>query len=512
MVKLLCNVPEKMVRTTFSEILHGVLAEAADKNFLTFPKEQENKTYTYRAFAERLTFLNSLYPVQQLKGRQIVILDTRREYVVFWLCAAMAYGAVAVPMNGAQPKNELGELIATLEPLAIVVPEGELQEWKSVLPENAADRLVASEEVERAELSGEIPPVGLASPEDTAVIIFTSGTTGDQKGAMIDHANLFGNMIPTADCYKYVYAPIKIYSILPYYHVFGITIDLLIVLMSGSELYLGKISNHLPAEIKKNGCTVMPAVPMLFDFFRQLLSQTLAAHKEMTPKQVKAALLGEQFHYMAIGGAYLEPEKLEQVETFGITVHQGYGMTECTSLISGEAFAGRREGSLGHLNPWIEYRIIDGEIQVRGAGVMSGYWKQPEETAKVLKDGWLCTGDLGEVDEDGFFFFKGRKKNILIAENGENVSPEPIETELMQRLDAKEVRIRLGKGGLQADLSFEGQLNPALPSLLSDYNRDKPMFRQVRSYSIYPDGLDKNAVGKIIREEGKMLERERNYV
>ena len=253
MVKLLCNVPEKMVRTTFSEILHGVLAEAADKNFLTFPKEQENKTYTYRAFAERLTFLNSLYPVQQLKGRQIVILDTRREYVVFWLCAAMAYGAVAVPMNGAQPKNELGELIATLEPLAIVVPEGELQEWKSVLPENAADRLVASEEVERAELSGEIPPVGLASPEDTAVIIFTSGTTGGQKGAMIDHANLFGNMIPTADCYKYVYAPIKIYSILPYYHVFGITIDLLIVLMSGSELYLGKISNHLPAEIKKNG-------------------------------------------------------------------------------------------------------------------------------------------------------------------------------------------------------------------------------------------------------------------
>lgn len=529
-LEALCKLPDRMVRTTFTEILLNLVETDGDRPFLTMKKGTETIRMTCRDFAESLGFLDAVCRTKKqdtgaLKGGRVVLLEPRREYSVFWICAAMVYGAAAVPLNPDLPKEDLEDMIESLDPSLVVIPGSAADAWKESLPEELRDRVVCSELFDTAEKTGRLPQRGIVSPEDTAVIVFTSGTTGKQKGAMIDHANFFANSMAPAYVFEHVFRDNRMYSILPYYHVFGVAVDLFIVLMSRSELYLGRISMDIAKEIRQNRCTIVSVVPAMLDLFRLLLRQAAAAMPGCSREEVKNRLFGEDFRYMTCGGAFLDPEKRKEIESYGFRIFQGYGLTECTSHITSDSFAGTKEGALGMIHPWMDYRLVDGELQVRGAGVMSGYWKKPMETAEILRDGWLCTGDLGEVDKDRFFYYKGRKKNILIADNGENVSPEPIENRLTVFLGAKEVRVREGQGGLHVDLHFAAAPGfsggPAggavsapeyLEERLREYNKKRPMFLQIRTYSLYPDGLEKNAVGKILRQESRICEQERHRV
>ena len=307
-MEVYCRLPERMVRTTFTDILLDLVAERGDRPFLTMIKGGETVRMTVREFALSLSFIEAVRPAGDLRGGRVVLVEPRREYSVFWFCAALVYGAAAVPVNPDLPKEDLTEMVLSLDPALVVVPAQMQEEWAERLPAELRDRVVDSEFFDRVRATGDLPHRGVVTPEDTAAIFFTSGTTGRMKGAMIDHANFFANSMAPAYVFRHVWKDNRMYSILPYYHVFGAAVDLFTVLMSGSELYLGRISMEIAGEIRRNRCTIVSVVPAMLDLFRLLLRQAQAAMPGVAPVEVKSRLFGDQFRYMTCGGAYLDPE------------------------------------------------------------------------------------------------------------------------------------------------------------------------------------------------------------
>ena len=163
-------------------------------------------------------------------------------------------------------------------------------------------------------------------------------------------------------------------------------------------------------------------------------------------------IFGKQFHTICSGGAYLNPDYIDLFAQYGITILQGYGMTECSPVISNNLSWNTKRDSVGKLLPNCTAKVVDDEIWVKGSSVMQGYYKMPEETAETLVDGWLRTGDLGYVDDDGFVFLTGRRKNLIITKNGENVSPEELENRLSQQRLIQEVLVRENEGVIEAEI------------------------------------------------------------
>ena len=189
----------------------------------------------------------------------------------------------------------------------------------------------------------------------------------------------------------------------------------------------------------------------------ETMAKKLEEASLLPAKIVKSQVFGKQFHTICSGGAYLDPAYIDLFNKYDITILQGYGMTECAPVISTTVSWNIRKDSVGQLIPNCQAKTVDGELWVKGSSVMQGYYKMPEETAETLEDGWLKTGDLGYVDEDGFVYLTGRKKNLFITKNGENVSPEELENALSTNRLVGEVLVREKNGcDRSGDLSGSG--------------------------------------------------------
>ena len=221
-------------------------------------------------------------------------------------------------------------------------------------------------------------------------------------------------------------------------------------------------------------------------------------------------ILGPNLHRIYSGGAHLDPYYVGAMEKFDIQIYEGYGMSECSPTISSNNELGNKAGSVGRPLDNAEIRLENGEVQVRGSSVMKGYYKMPAETAEALKDGWLHTGDLGHIDEDGFLFITGRLKNLIILSNGENVSPEEVEGafalepligEIVVTGESAGLTARIfpdpdyvAKNGLDADA-----VQAALQEILDRYNRKQPTYRALTKLVVRKYPFLKSATRKIKR-------------
>lgn len=228
----------------------------------------------------------------------------------------------------------------------------------------------------------------------------------------------------------------------------------------------------------------------------------------LPPKLIKNKVFGEQFHTICSGGAYLNPDYLDMFERYGITILQGYGMTECSPVISNSVSWDIRKGSVGQLLPNCEGKSVDGELWVRGSSVMQGYYKMPEETAETLVDGWLRTGDLGYVDEDGFVYLTGRMKSLIITKNGENVSPEEIENKIGENRFVQEILVRESEGVIEAEIFPDYEyvkkkhvkdIRAKLQEIIDAYNETAPAYKKVYSLKVRETECDKTTSKKIKR-------------
>ena len=240
----------------------------------------------------------------------------------------------------------------------------------------------------------------------------------------------------------------------------------------------------------------------------ETLAKKLEEAAGLPPAIVKKEVFGEQLHTICSGGAYLNPELIDLFESYGISILQGYGMTVCAPVISTNLSWDLRKDTVGKLMPNCEAKVVDEELWVRGSSVMQGYYKMPAETEETLSDGWLKTGDLGYVDEDGYIFLTGRKKNLIITPNGENVSPEEIENKLGDNRLVQEVLVRESEGAIEAeifpDLEYAGKkkikdMQGELQKIIDAYNKTAPLYKRVFKLKVRETEFEKNTTKKIKR-------------
>ena len=278
--------------------------------------------------------------------------------------------------------------------------------------------------------------LALTTPDDVVTILYTSGTTGEPKGVMLTQRNLATNALATMQRFYNDSPPrdaslgaVRRLNFLPLSHIFARTCDLYLWIMEGSELAIAESRDTVLADASAVQPTFMNGVPYFYDrVCRGLKEKAL----ENVPGILKKTL-GGRIEQCCAGGAALPVHLYDYFQGQGVPLLLGYGLTESSPVISMSTVNHYRRGASGQPIGSIEVKIAgDGEILTRGPHVMVGYYNRPAATAEVLQDGWLSTGDLGHVDDDGYLFITGRKKELIVTLGGKNIAPVYLEGLLTQ--------------------------------------------------------------------------------
>lgn len=393
--------------------------------------------------------------------RRVAIAVTDRfEWGVSYL-GVLFSGATAVPIDLQLTPPEINGILSDAD-VSLVIHDGriDLGDWRSRSEVIGLDQTLP-------DLSPSAPGgpfrVPELDPESLASIIFTSGTTGQTKGVMLTHANLVADVLGI-QAMGLCFSSDTLLSILPIHHAFECTAGFLYPLSIGAHVAYARSlkSNEILADMNATQATVILAVPLLFEnivnsikrhvhdapLWRQRLFSLLMSTSRMGRRlgwrsagrvvlasvRRKAGL--SSLRILVSGGAALPPSVAEFCDIIGLPLIQGYGLTETSPVVSVNRPGRHRYDTVGPPIPNVQVKIVDprpdgiGEIAVAGPIVMKGYWKRPDDTAKVLRDGWLLTGDLGSIDAGGHVHICGRSKNVIITGAGKNVYPEEVEAVL----------------------------------------------------------------------------------
>jgi long-chain acyl-CoA synthetase len=419
--------------------------------------------------------------------------------------AIIALDALAPTVLGVKPQSQIEQVIATSLPeysadpgSAPPAPEGTL----------SFSALIAG--VSEVKL----PRVAIDPEEDLAVLQYTGGTTGVPKGAMLTHYNLYANTIQTCVYGSYLTqrGDERYLMVIPYFHIYGQTVGLLAGTWNGAtQIPIPKFDvNLLIAAFKQHQPTFFPGVPTLYI--------SLLNH----PEARRCGL--ERVRRFNSGSAPMPVEVIEQFEQItGLMLYEGYGLTETSPVThSTPTLAKRKPGSIGLPIPSTECKIVDletgerevpvgeaGELCIRGPQVMKGYWQKPDETAIALRDGWLYTGDVARMDEDGYFYIVQRKKDMIIV-SGFNVYPGEVEEVLFTHPAVMEAAV------IGVPDAYRGEAVKAFVVLkagasataeeLSEYARTKLAKYKVPSFIEFAESLPKSGVGKVLRRTLREME------
>lgn len=502
------------------------------------------------------------------KGDRVAIMGENCPNWVIAYLAVTSMGAVAVPILTGFPETDTRHILRNSEAQGIFIEPKQRQKLEGM--GNSALKFICDldnmeyEDLHKphvgffgktlalfkrgrpksapdGEAQGDFPE---PEPEDLAVIIYTSGTTGHSKGVMLTHKNIVFDVVHGIERFP-IDANDRFLSILPLAHTFEATGGMLCPIAIGASVYYMRglpTPQKLLAAMETVKPTAVLTVPLVVDkiFRKKILPQiqgkliinklySLAFFRKKLHKVAGRKLVqsfGNKLRFFMFGGASLN----EDVEVFlrdaGISYSTGYGMTETSPIMTINPFGQVKVGSCGKPIPGIEMSIHEpdpqsgiGEIIVRGAIVMSGYYKNPDATSEVfLPDGWLKTGDLGFFDDEGFLFIKGRCKNVIIGPSGENIYPEAIEQKILQEPYFQEVVVFEDKGRLLAkayldydvlDREFErNKLNDAEARKLTEdileqarqrINTQLPAFAQISRISEHPEPFEKTPTNKVKR-------------
>jgi long-chain acyl-CoA synthetase len=409
-------------------------------------------------------------------------------------------GAVVVPINNFLKPDEVNYIINDAG-IDLLITDADLGTHHRALESTRPQlKLFRIEQLEALKADREDGSGPERAESDLAVIIYTSGTTGRPKGAMLSHGNLLHNVESCRIVLQTVAAD-RFAVLLPLFHSYMLTVGLLLPLLVGGSVVLVKslhpVRNVLQ-EILQRKATVLPAIPQ---FYRSMVN---AAIPVPLPLRICVS-----------GAAPLPVQILKEFEAkFHIPLIEGYGLSEASPVVTKNPLDGtRKAGSIGLPIPHVEVSIQDdtgrqlatgeiGEVCVRGGNVMLGYWQQPAETAKVMRDGWLLTGDIGYRDSEGYYYITDRKKDMLLV-NGINVYPREIEEILYQYPGVKEAAVigipdeRRGEQPI-AFLSANDGVQLEEKAIQHFVKRKLADYKVPRKVVILP-ALPRNATGKILK-------------
>lgn len=549
-------------------------AELYADNVAFYEKKKKGQPYEPITYKEMLSQMNALGTALidlGLKDKRIAIIGANSSKWALSYLATVCGTGVVVPLDKELPASTLEDLIKQSDATAVIFD----QKYEDIFDEikkkdeNKLSVLInmhAEEDTECALSWNGLLEKGQKLLDDgdrrfldaqiirdvMSILLFTSGTTGVSKGVMLSHGNIAEDLMAAPTMLK-VYETDIFFSVLPVHHTYECTCGFLMPLYKGAAIAYCEGLKYITKNLAEIKPTLFLGVPALFEkLYKKIWQNVRKQGKEKLLKRVIKinnktkkiginlgkiffkdilAVFGGRMRMMICGGAAINPDVLNGIRDFGINAVQGYGLTECAPLAALNPDTAPVASSIGIEFPGIEVTIMDkdddgiGEICVKGPNVMLGYYNMPELTDETIVDGWFHTGDMGYKDKDGYVYITGRKKNVIITKNGENVFPEEVEyllnlspvvlesmvfEEASENKDDKRIAASIvvdmesveefyGK-----DLTDE-QIDKLIWEVVDKYNDENPMYKKIRRVSIRRTELKKNTSNKIIRftEENK---------
>ncbi|MGN1297755.1 MAG: AMP-dependent synthetase/ligase [Clostridia bacterium] len=538
-----------------------------DRPAYVFKTEEKGKfkEITHKEFRNDINYLGTALINLGLKGKRVaVISDNRYEWGVGYLAVATGVGVI-VPLDKALPDNEIESLMIRSEIEAIIYSnkydaimnavkeqgntnvryfismdldkkENDIYSLKELM--KTGKELI--EEGNREFLDAEI------DSESMGIMLFTSGTTAMSKAVMLSHKNICANLMDIASVIKLVPED-RMLSFLPLHHTFECTVGFLYPISKGCSIAFCEGIRHIADNVKEFQITAMISVPILYEgMYKKVMKSIEKKGKlETVKKGIKISNfllkfgidirrkifkeihdnLGGKVRLFVAGGAAFNPEAEKGFNELGIRTLQGYGLTESSPVIAAEDDKYQRLGSIGKAFPSLDVKIDNpneegiGELLVKGPSVMLGYYNNEEATKETLEDGWLHTGDLARIDEDGYIFISGRKKFVIVLKNGKNIYPEELET-LVNKIEGIKESFVYGRPEEDGDYKIcskivydkelvediygtkdEEKLKELIWQEVKKVNKTMPAYKYIREISLTDKDLIKTTTQKIKRFE-----------
>ncbi|TAK22347.1 MAG: long-chain fatty acid--CoA ligase [Chloroflexota bacterium] len=439
-----------MAINTITDLLRHAGREFASNRCMTYRTEGGRADYSYADVLDRSLRVAALLRARGVqRGDRVVIWGPNRPDWGFAYFGTLLLGAIAVPFDVRAHESFLERIEEHTEPRLTIASQA--QQDSAVLkhpPYVTLDTLAADS-------AGFAPATDLPdiAASDIAVLMYTSGTTGDPKGVILTHGNIASNLQAVPEIIT-ILPYYRFLSLLPLSHIFEQVIGLLVPMIGGASIvYIDTLKPQVIFEtMEAEGNTCMALVPQLLQLFMSGIEREVRRQgKERAwsilhtvarrlpfdfRKRLFPAIhrrLGGKFEFFASGGAYLPTALAQRWENMGIKVVQGYGLTEASPIVTANSLERRILDSIGRICSSVEVRIADdSEILIKGPSVFQGYWRDPATTAEAFEDGWYHTGDLGRRSDSGDYYFTGRKKNLIVLASGLNVHAEDVEQVLRE--------------------------------------------------------------------------------
>lgn len=517
---------------------------------------------SFRQFRSDVTAFGTRLLDLGLSGKKIAVIgENRYEWIVTYFATVCSAGVI-VPIDRELSAVEVANLLERSQASAIVF-SGKYEKLVSEAIENCASmdirismdmkdhndenysmKKLMSEGLELIEEGRKDFFRVQINPDEMCSLIFTSGTTGLAKGVMLSHTNFVHNVVSMRKFIKVINWTVL--DVLPMHHTYEFTCGIMATMYQGCTVAICEGLKHIVKNMAECKANLMLGVPLMFEKMHQKIwkqaestgkaktmrraiavSKAVGASQLKTTKKVFKSVhqaMGGEMRLIIAGGAAIDPNVIEDFNAMGIKMIQGYGMTENAPIIAVNKDRCHKAASAGIPMGDTEVRIDMpdedgiGEVMCKGPSVMLGYYENPEETEKVLReDGWMYTGDYGYLDEDGFVFLTGRKKNVIVTKNGKNIFPEEVEYYLLKSNYIEELVI-WGKDEESGDTVICADIFPNLPEIKENYgniseeeirkildkeidiaNEKMPAYKRVKRFTVREEEFEKTTTQKIKR-------------
>jgi len=497
-----------------------------DKTAIVY-KDQE---YSYRQLLQSASCYAKYFSKEKQPEKILIFAENSPEWA-FAFYGTLSCNAICVPVDVQSSQKEVAYIVNDCQPDIIFVSQSKLEFAKQACEqvENFQGKIITAEDIDISEVeSFEPKAIDIENQEQTILLIYTSGTTGSPKGVMLSHKNVMA----VADA---VYRGVPIYHkdrnvmiLLPLHHSFPLQGSLIIPMYAGSTVYIaeGLNADSILETLTKGKIAIIIGVPRLYDTLTKgvmakinakFATRTIYKLLKFIGSDALSKIVFKEVHekfggnlqYLVSGGAALSIETANIFKALGFYVLEGYGMTETAPMISFTHPGKRKVGYAGYPLDGMDIKISPaGEICVKGDNVMQGYYKKPNETAEIIVDGWLHTGDVGRLDKYGLKI-TGRIKELIVTPNGKNINPEEIETELV----ASSTYIKEAAAFMENDV-LQVVVIPMLTELrqgeienmqeyikedIAKYNKEVSPYKRIKQFHITSREIPRTRLGKIQR-------------
>ena len=537
-------------------------------------EKNKYKTYTHKDVRQMINYLGTRLIDLGLKNKRIAVIgENRYEWEIAYLSIVCGTGIV-VPLDKSLPQNELEKVIERSGVEAIFYSEkytdilktivgrgiGKLKTLISMDLKHHTEGIYSQNELisegkNLVENGNKSFIDATIDNEKMSIMLFTSGTTSDSKIVALSHKNLVSNLMDIASSLDINSSDVFL-SFLPLHHVFECTVGFLFSLYVGAETVFCDGIRYIVDNLKEYKVSVMASVPAIYERIFKIIRREIAGsnnleeileneekYKNSSMEEKKKVfkdihdMLGGNIKLLISGAASLDKEIEEKYRNLGLNLVQGYGLTETSPVIGIGTNKYHKVGSIGKTVPSVEAKVVDcnkegiGELIVKGPNIMIGYYQNEEATKKAIVDGWFYTGDLARIDEEGYIFICGRKKNVIVLKNGKNIYPEEMEN-LINKIEGVEESFIYGKQ-LSSDkenikiyakivydegvvknaykVQSKEEIHKEIANKIREINSFMPKYKAIRGFSLTKEPLIKTTTNKLKRQQNleKILEEER---